>query len=51
MVLIAVATSESVFLIPHLASMDVSPANTADSTAMTIHIFVFHPVIFKSSIK
>jgi hypothetical protein len=34
----AVATSDLVFLIPHFASIAVSPANTADITAANIHI-------------
>ena len=34
----AVATSESVFRMPHFASMDVNAANTADKTAMRSHI-------------
>ena len=37
---IAVATSESVFLIPHFASMAVMPAKKADKTAVNIHIFI-----------
>ena len=37
----AVATSESVFLMPHLARMAVSPANTAESTAINSHIISF----------
>ena len=37
-VLSAVAISESVFLIPHLARIDVAPANTADKTAIMIHM-------------
>ena len=35
MVRSAVATSESVFLMPHLANTEVRPAKTADNTAMT----------------
>lgn len=35
---IAVATSESVFLIPHFARIDVSPAKKADSIAIISHI-------------
>ena len=38
MVRIAVAVLESVFLIPHFASMEVSPANRADPNANRIHI-------------
>ena len=38
MVRIAVATSESVFLIPHFARMDVIPAKKADRIAMISHI-------------
>ena len=34
----AVATSESVFLIPHFASIAVSPAKSADNAAMISHI-------------
>ncbi len=34
----AVATFESVFLIPHLAKIDVSPANIAEPNAKNIHI-------------
>ena len=34
----AVATSESVFLMPHLAKIAVKPANTADKTAANSHI-------------
>jgi hypothetical protein len=41
MVLIAVAKSESVFLMPHFASMDVRPAKKADSAAITSHNIVF----------
>ena len=37
-VLTAVATSESVFLIPHFARTDVTPAKNADNTAIIIHI-------------
>ena len=33
-----VATSESVFLIPHFASTEVIPAKNADKTAITSHI-------------
>ena len=35
---IAVATFESVFRIPHFASIDVSPANMAEPNAYKIHI-------------
>jgi hypothetical protein len=38
-VLIAVATFESVFLIPHFASIDVIPAKNADPNAYNTHIF------------
>ena len=41
MVRIAVAALESVFLIPHFASMEVSPANRADPNANRIHICNF----------
>ena len=34
----AVATVESTFCRPHLARMDVTPANTAEHTAKTSHI-------------
>lgn len=37
---IAVATSASVCRIPHLANMDVIPANKADKQAVIIHIQV-----------
>ena len=37
MVRIAVAVLESVFLIPHFASMEVSPANRADPNANRHH--------------
>ena len=37
-VLIAVATSESVFLIPHFASTEVIPVKNAERTAITSHI-------------
>lgn len=37
-VLIAVAMSESVFLIPHFARMDVIPAKKADKIAIKSHI-------------
>ena len=37
-VLTAVATSESVSFIPHLARIEVSPANKADIKAITSHI-------------
>ena len=43
-VLRAVATSESVFLIPHFARIDVIPAKNADRTAITIHIFLPPPL-------
>lgn len=43
MVRIAVAALESVFLIPHFASMEVSPANRADPNANRIHIYNFLP--------
>lgn len=33
----AVATSESVCLMPHLAKMDVMPAKNADANAATAH--------------
>lgn len=33
----AVATSESVCLMPHLAKMDVMPAKSADANAATTH--------------
>ena len=33
-----VATSESVFLIPHFASTEAIPAKNADKTAITSHI-------------
>lgn len=35
---IAVARSESVFLIPHFARIEVSPAKKAEKTAAIIHI-------------
>ena len=35
---IAVAASESVFLIPHFARIAVNPAKTAEPNANTIHI-------------
>lgn len=38
MVLMAVATSESVFLMPSLASMDVTPAKSAEPTAAMSHM-------------
>ena len=44
-VLIAVATLESVFRIPHFANIEVSPANSADANANTIHI-IFSPPLF-----
>jgi len=34
----AVAVSESVFMIPHFAKTDVSPAEKADNIAIIIHI-------------
>jgi PBP1b-binding outer membrane lipoprotein LpoB len=37
-VLIAVAMVESVFLIPHFASIEVKDANTAESIANNTHI-------------
>ena len=37
---IAVAMSESVFLIPHFARMAVNPAKTDDKIAATNHIFI-----------
>lgn len=37
-VLIAVAASESVFLIPHFARIVVSPANSAEPNAKRIHM-------------
>ena len=44
MVRMAVATSELVFLIPHLAKTAVSPANRAEPNANGTHIFL-HPFI------
>lgn len=44
-VLSAVAISESVFLIPHLARIDVAPANIADKTAIIIHMVVGYPLL------
>lgn len=38
MVRMAVATSESVFEIPHFASMEVIPAKKAEPVAYKIHI-------------
>ena len=38
MVRMAVATSESVFEIPHFASMEVIPAKKAEPIAYIIHI-------------
>jgi len=38
MVRIAVATSESVFLIPHLAKMAVTPAKNAEPNANNTHM-------------
>lgn len=35
---IAVATLESVFLIPHFARIDVNPAKTAEPNAYKIHV-------------
>ena len=37
----AVARSESVFLIPHFAKIEVNPANTADKTAAVIQSIEF----------
>lgn len=37
----AVATVESVFLIPHFAKIEVIPANKAEPNANTIHIIIF----------
>ena len=39
-VLSAVARSESVFLMPHLASTAVTPAKKAESTAIKSHISI-----------
>jgi hypothetical protein len=39
-VLKAVATCESVFLIPHFASIEVIPANKAEPNAYKIHIII-----------
>ena len=39
MVLIAVATLESAFFIPHFASIDVRPAKNADPKAYNTHIY------------
>ena len=36
----AVATSESVFLIPHFARIEVKPAKTAESIAMNNQVIV-----------
>jgi len=44
MVLSAVATSESVFLIPHFARTDVSPAKKADNTAAVNHMASSSPI-------
>ena len=50
-VLIAVATSESVFFIPHFAKIVVRPAKTADSTAIIIHILNYSSkILFTNSI-
>ena len=38
----AVAISESVFRMPHFASMEVRPANTAEKTAITSHSIDCH---------
>ena len=43
----AVATWESVFLIPHFASMEVNPANRADANASRIHIKYVLPSVPK----
>lgn len=40
-VLIAVATSESVFLTPHFTKTEVTPANTAERLAVRIHIILY----------
>ena len=40
----AVATSESVFLIPHFANIAVRPANNADNAAIINHMFFLLPV-------
>ena len=40
----AVARSESVFLIPHFAKIEVGPANAADKTAIKIHVIFLHPL-------
>ena len=37
---IAVATPESVFLIPHFARMDVNPASNADKKAYNNHMVI-----------
>lgn len=46
-VLIAVAVSESVFLIPHFARIDVMPAKNAEPAANMSHIS-FHPQMRES---
>lgn len=45
-VLIAVATVESVFFIPHFARIAVSPAKIAEPNANTTHIFVTFSISF-----
>ena len=40
----AVARSESVFLIPHFARIDVNPANIADKIAMISHSIFIPPI-------
>lgn len=40
-VLMAVATSESVFFMPHFARIEVKPAKKAEQKANTTHIFCF----------
>ena len=48
-VLIAVATVESVFLIPHFARIEVSPAKRADAKAKKIHIQNISKTIYSAS--
>ena len=46
-VLTAVATSELVFLMPHLESIAVTHAKNAENIAATIHISVFALLLFR----
>ena len=46
-VLTAVATSELVFLMPHLESIAVTPAKNAENIAATIHITVLALLLFR----